>query len=323
MQKDKKAPAASVGTLIKKIYKKWISSTMDGFHTILCMLAVVMFILSRMLGITEMEIGSYILFFANLVVYIFYWNQHKLYQFVNISRRHVKGIPAQSVRLRNLMMLLLFFSVFLLLLVALYALPLGAPRAKMFDWLYTAISFLLGKIFGKSESSGKVNGAVTSDPHTGELAMAGTYDRTLLDILEKTAVFAAIMIAAVFVVFMLVYIYRSLKNKMSLNLEDEVIEIRQEEVRERLQKEKAVGLRLFDRGTDAQVRRNYMKLVRAGLKKRDVSKNWTPSEIEEEAGIGSWKDRSVLHTLYEKARYGRETCTKAEAEEVKQMTRRK
>ena len=69
---------------------------------------------------------------------------------------------------------------------------------------------------------------------------------------------------------------------------------------------------LWDRSPTAQVRRKYRRAVLRASKERPP--RWAaPQEIEESAGLSD----SLLHSLYEKARYSREGCTPQENRSLK------
>lgn len=75
-------------------------------------------------------------------------------------------------------------------------------------------------------------------------------------------------------------------------------------------------------GYNKKIRRQYKKSVKRRKGKDQVlSESLTPAEIETvlEHPIMDLKERERLIALYEKARYGKEECTKEELEEVKRM----
>ncbi len=75
-------------------------------------------------------------------------------------------------------------------------------------------------------------------------------------------------------------------------------------------------------GYNKRIRRQYKKSVKRRKGKDQVlSESLTPAEIETvlEHPIMDPKERERLIALYEKARYGKEECTKEELEEVKRM----
>lgn len=68
------------------------------------------------------------------------------------------------------------------------------------------------------------------------------------------------------------------------------------------------------RSPDRKIRRLYKKLIRRSLKEKPCE-NETPLELENKAGLYKKEalDIEKIHELYEKARYGKEACTKEEA----------
>lgn len=71
---------------------------------------------------------------------------------------------------------------------------------------------------------------------------------------------------------------------------------------------------------DRKIRRLYKKLIRRSLKEKPYG-NETPLELENKAGLyeNDALAAEQIHTLYEKARYAKETCTKEEAARYSQL----
>lgn len=75
-------------------------------------------------------------------------------------------------------------------------------------------------------------------------------------------------------------------------------------------------LPVWDRSPNATIRRRYRRVIlKAG--KETPRRCLTPAELESWAGVESPR----LHQLYEKARYGQEACTAAEAKEAGTLAR--
>jgi len=73
-----------------------------------------------------------------------------------------------------------------------------------------------------------------------------------------------------------------------------------------------------------KIRRIYRDEVQQGLsqtKKQVIYEALTPTELEVQAGLAGEKQIAQLHRLYEKARYGKEPCTKEERMLAEQSTR--
>lgn len=78
-------------------------------------------------------------------------------------------------------------------------------------------------------------------------------------------------------------------------------------------KEKKENL-FWDRSPNARIRKFYKKRVRKDIK-ATINPAWTPQEIEKLVDIPVG-DKELLHTLYEKARYSKDGCSREEAQEV-------
>lgn len=73
-----------------------------------------------------------------------------------------------------------------------------------------------------------------------------------------------------------------------------------------------------------KIRRIYRDEVQQGLsqaKKQVIYEALTPTELEAQAGLSEREQTAELHRLYEKARYGKEPCTKEERMQAEQSTR--
>lgn len=70
----------------------------------------------------------------------------------------------------------------------------------------------------------------------------------------------------------------------------------------------------WDRSPNARIRKLYKKRIHKGLKEK-IDPAWTPQEIERCVDMPE-KDREILHVYYEKARYGPESCTTEDLQEV-------
>lgn len=121
------------------------------------------------------------------------------------------------------------------------------------------------------------------------------------------------LILAAGVVAILIGLYRYLR-KMMQNFangqgEDEIILLGSDETKLLAGKRKNKGWGLA-RTPQMKIRKAYKKLIRKNLKERP-SGSETPSDLEKKAGL---QDTVLLHSLYEKARYSKEECTKEEAE---------
>ena len=70
----------------------------------------------------------------------------------------------------------------------------------------------------------------------------------------------------------------------------------------------------WDRSPNARIRKFYKKRVQKDIKE-PINPAWTPREIEQAVQM-SENEKEILHQYYEKARYGKESCTKEEMQEV-------
>ncbi len=313
------------GKLSGRIYKKWVEKSRESVHLILAMLAVMMYILSKMLKLSKLETGADILFIVNLVLYMVQWNQNRIYQFSNLSR-HVKGIPDRKLRMINRIYLLII----LLLLAGVTFLILLLPLKGMFDlggkWLYVLISYILGEALGKPETGGtvsvtrevkRVEGSDGSSAFLTDYLAVNTADRWILA--------AGCVIGVLLLTVCLVYLYRLMWKKISFDFDEEIVVLEKEErftpLKRRLQ---AVRKSSYD-GIEEQIRRNYRRYIRKRVKKGDVlNQSWTPKEIQEFIGVDYLHQESVeMCELYERARYANHACTSEELKRSSVLLKKK
>lgn len=105
------------------------------------------------------------------------------------------------------------------------------------------------------------------------------------------------------------YLRRMMQNFANGQGEDEIILLGTDETELLSGKRKSKGWGLA-RTPQMKIRKAYKKLIRKNLKEQP-SGSETPSDLEKKAGL---QDTVLLHSLYEKARYSKEQCTKEEAE---------
>ena len=91
---------------------------------------------------------------------------------------------------------------------------------------------------------------------------------------------------------------------------EQLFTVRSKDEKKMLKKQNAEVSR-WDRTPDAKIRRVYKKRVLRDWKEvPDAS--MTPMEIEGKVSMGE-KEKQIFHSMYEKARYGKESCSKEEA----------
>ena len=125
--------------------------------------------------------------------------------------------------------------------------------------------------------------------------------------------YAVIVSGIVFLV--LLFVYRLILNfRRSFTDSRDQVQYLGEEREDKDKRASAVAIRrpgVLDRSPNAIIRRRYRKQVLHAAKEPPRA-SLTPRELEEEIGLSM----PVLHTLYEKARYGNVSCT---AEDVRAM----
>ena len=75
-------------------------------------------------------------------------------------------------------------------------------------------------------------------------------------------------------------------------------------------------------GWEKKIRRRYAALIGSRAGKESRLAPLTPTQLEQAAGLPEGEALDTLHTLYEKARYGSEACSRADEAAVKAAIRR-
>lgn len=88
------------------------------------------------------------------------------------------------------------------------------------------------------------------------------------------------------------------------------------EKKKRLEKQKKESL-FWDRSPNGRIRKFYKKRVWRDLKETPEP-FWTPTQLEEEV-VMSGDEKEKFHFYYEKARYGKESCTKEEMQDMMRL----
>lgn len=304
------------GRVSGRIYRKWVERPRESFHLVLAMLAVMMYILSKMLRLPMLEAGADILFILNMVLYIIQWNQNRIYQFSNLSR-HVKGIPAQKLRMINGMYLLVILLLIAGVSFVIMMLPLGTVFDWLGKWLYTLISCVLGALLGRSESGGTVRVDRDMRKAEGFDAAAGSLtDHSVLDFAGRGVLAAGCAVGVLFLAVCLISLYQMLWKRICFKLDEDVVLLEREELVSPLKNKLQAVRRSLGHGIEERIRRNYRRYVRRRMKKGSIlNQAWTPAEIEEFIGMnGRKEDGRELCALYEKARYGDHASTSEDLE---------
>lgn len=132
-------------------------------------------------------------------------------------------------------------------------------------------------------------------------------------------IFICLVLAVVWIALKKIYgLYRQFNDHTEENGDriERLIAPPSEEKKSRLEKQRRENL-FWDRSPNGRIRKFYKKRVWKDLKEAPEP-FWTPSQLEEEV-VMSGEEKEKFHFYYEKARYGKEKCTREEMQEMMKL----
>lgn len=259
----------------------------------------------------------FFLLLADLFVCFLFGYLHSIRQFIRDNQR-IANLPVHSIQKTGRILLLIC-----VILLGLIVLPSALYRREPLANLRIRLDPI--ESVPSTESAEMMPGGFSAsdfglpDPEASELP---AWLDTLSDLIVYLITFAAAAAA-------LAAIYRICRNALDYfaqGEEDEILFLGTEESsgvrgsknRTRAKKERR-------NSPNQKIRRFYKKTILRAMKERpsgasgpdsrQLPAGWeTPSELEAKAKLSPDESTEKLHTLYEKARYSREGCTKEEAD---------
>lgn len=129
-------------------------------------------------------------------------------------------------------------------------------------------------------------------------------------------IFIAIVLAAIWTILKKIYgMYRQFNDHTEENGDriERLIAPPSEEKKKRLNRREKENL-FWDRSPNGRIRKFYKKRVWKDIKE-PPEPFWTPRQLEEEV-VMSGEEKEKFHFYYEKARYGKEKCTREEMQDM-------
>ena len=288
---------------------------------------VLLFFISALLKRPEPQKLIYWVTFVWLTNFLLYLNLKSLNSYL-YSRRGIANLPGKQIISTN-RTLMIVFSVFALLIML--VVPL-IPLDHIVSSIGIAIRDFLRWVFShfSSEEETVVETVAESLASSGQSSMFGEAKPTpawlkmLYDILFGLITFIVSTSALVGIGYaILMLIHRFYKPTAAAGDTQEFIEEETESsFIQNFEKKDREPLfsQLFH--PNAAIRKRFKKQIQkgnAGNKKTGstIPVSLTPKELEEYAGLSDDEHTRLLHTLYEKARYSKEGCTKEDVASLK------
>lgn len=299
---------------LRGIYRAWVTSSMNGFHSALCVLAIALYFAAGLLKAPTLRPVGILIFVVDAVSYLVHMNQSRIYSYVN-SHQRVTHFPEKQMQRRNNVLLALFLVIGIAASVCALLLPCQEIVAWLKRLLYQCVSAILLAIFKVRVYEGNI-AEENKSQLGGEAAQWKPSSTAMADAMEHLMVSAALMVVLVLVCYLVYYLWCRFMYRRRTSLAEETAMDDQAEIRTRVRKEKKHRVSIFDRSPNAQVRRRYMRTLRTGFGKAVPKDSMTPTELETFAGV----DQSIggLHDLYVQARYSEEGCTQEDVQKYKE-----
>lgn len=288
---------------------------------------VLLFFISTLLKQSELQELIYWLTFIWIADFLVYMNLRSLNSYL-YSRRGIANLPGKQIVSTNRALMLVFSILALVIMLVLPLIPLdhivssiGIAIRDFLRWIFSHFS---------SEESAIIETATESLAPSSQSTMLGDVKATpawlkmLYDILLAAIAFVVGAGALVGIGYsILLLIHRFYKPTSAVgDLQEFINEETETSFLQDIEKKDKDSLfsQLFH--PNATIRKRFKKQIQKGCASNKKTSNTipaslTPTELEEYAGLSDDERTRLLHTLYEKARYSKEGCTKADVASLK------
>ena len=301
-----------------RLFLFWRSSSMRDFHVLLGVISVGLNIAGKLSGNTNWQMQSELIALFAIFHFLIHGYFYKQQRFVSDNQK-VYSLPKQKIaRIGGI-----YLSVFLVLAGIGIAFARELAGGTLFEKLRVFFLYIFATIFRaflSTDGLGKDKLMVRDDfsviEGMNQIAQKGDSPwEKFLNNLQSVLIIAGVVILLVVLVMLFVNYIR----KLTGNITGSVIRTGEQSVSD-LEERIASGYgkreSIFDFSPSARARRLYRKEINRNRRRgQNLPDHMTPAEIEEYVALESGK-RSVLHSLYEKARYSQNGCTD---EDVKTM----
>lgn len=288
---------------------------------------VLLFFICALLKKPEPQNLIYWLTFAWLANFLVYMNLRSLNSYL-YSRRGIANLPGKQIISTN-RALMMAFSV--LALVIMLVLPL-IPLDHIVSSIGIAIRDFLRWVFShfSSEEPTVVETVAESLAPSGQSAMLGDVKPTpawlkmIYDIILAViafAVSAGILVGIGYAILLLIHRFYK-PTATAGDMQEFINEETETSFIQDVEKKSNESLFSSLFHPNAAIRKRFKKQIQRGSSSNKKSGNTiptslTPTELEEYAGLSDDERTRLLHTLYEKARYSKDGCTKEDVAALK------
>ncbi len=294
------------------------------------------YLLQNYLGTTDLNGLIFIL--AVLFILLYLLNMY-LINFEGYFQKHagMSNIPIKQMKLTNHILILFFISLCVIVMLFFTRLPLKELLSVAGGLLLSLLRAFFSLFSSNQESDLPMESQRTEPltPFTDLMddqppSLIWQYIQNILTVLFTAALIAGAIALVLYGLYRLYQRFHKLKNN---NFRDRTEFISPFDKKEGVPKNpfKASGKKffhIFGRSYNDKIRKHFYKAVISGSKARKIPANLTPRQLSEYAftgknslsGIDSDKEKAeLLAAYYEKARYGKEECTKEELLAVKNI----
>ncbi len=303
---------------MRKILNYWFSKRRENFYIVLAVLCAAVWAASWLMERNELSpalalipprlrIASYIGAIVLCIAVFIHININSLHEFMDLFNG-TDHFPLKQISLVNSFCMTIFLIIAVIAAIVLsFALsPIWPAIAAWFYGILHSREVLPPEVTEEEAAPQAMTGMMDVSALTAEQGPPPAW----LDVAEALIGIIAVAAIAVFIVFMIRYIFKAVWRFITRprNFDDDekiylkpTFSLKNDNVPEKTDESPLHSL--FSRSYDVRIRRLYKDTIR---KKGKTPPAWAaPGEIEEASGI---KDRT-LHELYEKARYGSSSCT--------------
>lgn len=290
---------------------------------------VLLFFICALLKKPEPQNLIYWLTFVWLADFLVYINLRSLNSYL-YSRRGIANLPGKQIISTNRALMMAFSILALMVMLVLPLIPLdhivssiGIAIRDFLRWVFSHFS---------SEDQAVVETVAESLAPSGQSAMLGDVKPTpawlkmLYDIIFAVIAFAVSAGALVGIGYaILLLVHRFYKpTATSGDMQEFINEETESSFIQNVEKKSSDSLFSSLFHPNAAIRKRFKRQIEKGSASNKKAGNaipvsFTPSELEEYAGLSDDERTRLLHTLYEKARYSQDGCTKEDVSLLKKI----
>ena len=302
------------------IFRFWVSHSMRDFHVALGVASVVIQVVGRLSGHSELFAVADILALFTILHFFLHSYFHRQQQFLTDNQR-VYSLPKKKIARTGAGFLCIFLivaSVGMTIVKEVYSGTLLAKLKAMF-------LYLLGGIFGAllgTDGLGKDD--LLLQDNTNLLGVMNQVSAksdspwdNVINGIQTVLIIVGVLLLVVLCITLLVNYVRRLIGGVKVEVKD----AKGRDVNDREERIRGTGSKrekLLDFSPNAKTRRIYRRSVNKQRRRGQTVPEWmTPKDIEAMVAMPGDEQHLELHHIYEKARYSEHGCTEEDAKRAK------